>query len=259
MIRRVPWDGPNPAPGEFLAGKGRSYFRIRSVVPLVRPSPDGARLSLDLLRQGASDLPDGAVVHPLSRYAASDPAGPPRIRQITDGPAGVMRDRWRDPSDTRPTAAARPRLVTGYRSSCPLRRMAAAKKSHITDIHIVAADHFRTMYDLAYLGYTMTADGVKVAAGYGPRPGPSQAAHAQSAARGSVQRALARFAPPQTAMLTAIVLQNSSLYAWCAEGRLNASVEMGKLIAILDILADHYDREVDALMQTDAALVLERA
>jgi hypothetical protein len=81
---------------------------------------------------------------------------------------------------------------------------------------------------------------------YGPIPGPTALAAAQSQAMREVARLLSRFATVQREMITQILLLNRTLRAWCqdAEGR-NPQLEMGRLLGILDLLAEHYSAEID--------------
>ena len=177
-----------------------------------------------------------------------DPLGPPLVRQQASqgGPTAVMRAEWRDPEDVRPNAQHRPREIVGYRTYCPLRRMARVQGSQITREHITAADLLRNAVDMAVIGSRGGLDPGGLGAVYGPLSGPSVAALRQSAAMREAQRAISRLAPSQRALLTAIVLLNRTLQSWCADppGR-NAQVEMGRLLGVLDVLADHYASDVD--------------
>jgi hypothetical protein len=254
MLKTVPWDGPDPQPGDYLAQRrGEAPLLVRAVTPN-RHSPD-ARLVLDVAKTRPAQVPDHAVIHPRSRYAASDPAGPPRARQLAaDGETAVVASRWRDPDDVRPTAARRAREIVGYRGYCPLRRMAEQKGSQISERHIIAADHLRGLYDLARLGATGGQDLLAVHTAFGPRAGPAAPATLQAQASAQFAAAFARFAPAQHPLLAAVVLTNHSLYRWCGEEAarrglakpLDPKVEMGKLVALLDILVAHFREAVDA-------------
>jgi hypothetical protein len=177
-----------------------------------------------------------------------DPLGPPLVRQQASqgGPTAVMRSQWRDPDDLRPNAQHRPREIDGYRTYCPLRRMSRSPGSQITPRHIAAADLLRSAVDMAVIGSQGGYGLLGLGGLYGPLAGPSVGALRQSAAQREACRALTRLAPSQRALLTAIVLFNHSLQAWCAEttGR-NPQVEMGRLLGVLDVLADHYAGELD--------------
>src|SRR6478736_2357799 len=153
--KRLPWHGPLPEVGDYLEAKtdGR-YWLIRACEPLRRPDVSGAVISLDLTPYTPSSTPPSpGICHPRSRYAPHDALGPPRVRQVVPGPAQVMRATWRDPDDLRPNAR-RAREITGYRSSCQLRRMSVQRGSPITEAHIVAADHLRSLADLSRVGCT---------------------------------------------------------------------------------------------------------
>jgi hypothetical protein len=157
-----------------------------------------------------------------------------------------MRGAWRDPDDVRPNAQHRPREISGYRTYCPLRRMARAHGSQVTERHIAAADLLRAAVDLAVIGASGVLDLAGLGAVFGPVNGPTRAALRQAAAMAEAQRALTRLAPSQRELLTAVVLFNCSLQTWCARppGH-NAQVEMGRLLGVLDVLADHYAGEID--------------
>lgn len=245
-VKIVQWDGPLPAVGEFIAARTRlgDPWKIRGVQ--IRR---GGLLVLDLYRSGVT--PEGVVIHPSARIQPSDPAGPPRIQQVIgSGPTAVMAASWRDPLDIKPNASHRPRRLTGFRRYCPLRRMIESGGSRqITEDHVRAADLFRADADIARFGLS-TDDGHEGAATRpalgGPRSGPSDKAISQAEALDVVRRTYARFVDSHVAMLTAIVLANRSLHAWCAdiaerEGKAPVpAVEMGKLVSILDILVDCY-------------------
>jgi hypothetical protein len=72
----------------------------------------------------------------------------------------VMPGTWRDPDDVSPSAARTARMVKGWLSYCPLRRMQQrfGVVSGITAEHIAAADHLRRLYDAATLGFTGIKD-----------------------------------------------------------------------------------------------------
>jgi hypothetical protein len=189
-----------------------------------------------------------------------DPLGPPAARQgRVGGPGATMRAVWVDPDDTRPTAARRARTVNGHRTFCPLRRMAAMSGSAVTAAHIMAADRLRRIADLARLGYTGVVELIGSHRQPGPSAGPSLAALAQAGSAAELRRALARFTPAQTGMLSAIVLDGWSIQAWCLHhagpDRVpSAAVEMGRLIAVLDILALHWSFEIETEQRMDLAL-----
>lgn len=243
-VKIVQWDGPLPAVGEFIAARTRlgDPWKIRGVQ--IRR---GGLLVLDLYREGMT--PDGVVIHPAARIQPSDPAGPPRIRQVIgSGPTAVMAASWRDPLDIKPNASRRPRRLTGFRRYCPLRRMIEGGSRQITEDHLRAADLFRADADLARVGRSRDlGDGDAIAQQPGPRTGPTESAVAQAQASVAVRETFARFPVAHAAMLVEIVLGNRSLHSWCAmlaEAADNApvpAVEMGKLVSILDVLVDQYE------------------
>lgn len=255
--RRVPWDGPNPSPGDYLECRHPEtmIWRIDAVTPLTRVDISGARLVLDVAVVQRGGVPEGAVVHPRVRATPTDAQGPARVRQLQQGRGAVMRASWRDPDDLRPNAR-RAREITGWRTFCPLRRMALARGSQIDEQHIVAADLFRLTYDRATIGEsgtTMMPIGSGIA---GPRSGPAAGALAGVAAARDVQRVKRRFPETQWLMLVFVVLQNRTLAAWC--GLLqdtNPQVEMGRLLSALEMLVEHYRFEVDLTLAADRLIV----
>lgn len=263
VIKRVCWDGPHPRPGDYLASRTAGViWQIQTVQVHRSADASGSGLSLALVRQAhPHPLPRGAVLHPASRVHPSDPTGPARTRQIIgSGPTAVMKDHWRDPNDTTPNASHRPREITGYRGYCPLRRMMASKGSQITTAHVMAADRFRTQVDLAMIGCGGERDGEPNHQGFGPHAGPSNGAILQATSSGAIKVALARFAASHLPMLIAIVLNNHSLHWWCAQSQARTGkttppdIEMGRLLTILDILADHYDTAIKADLAVGAIL-----
>lgn len=258
--RRVCWDGPNPSVGDYLAARGSLIWRICGVQIHRRADALGAGLTLSLARQDLP-LPQGAVLHPATRVQTSDPTGPARMRQlIGSGPTAVMKITWRDPSDMTPNASHRPRDITGYRTYCPLRRMKTNRGSQITSAHIMAADQFRTQFDLATIGCGGARDGEPQGQAYGPRKGPSAGAVLQAESALAIRVVFARFAASHQRMLLAIVVHNRSLHAWCALEHARTQkapvpdLEMGRLLTILDILAVHYDVEIKADLAIGAIL-----
>jgi hypothetical protein len=245
--QRVPWEGADPKVGDYLAGRVRcDAWLIAGVSPIRRHDATGARLTLDVRRVTIADIPKGATLHPRSRIAVVDPLGPAVVRiHAGYGQTAVMKTQWRDPDDTRPNASRRPREITGYRTYCPLRRMARLSGSQITVAHIAAADAFRLAVDIATIGLTGEQSGVHGV--YGPTFGPSINAVLQATASSEAAEVVRRLAPSQHRMAEAIVLRNRSLQAWCTErataiGRTaNPEIEMGRLLALLDVLADHYE------------------
>lgn len=168
------------------------------------------------------------------------------------GPTALQRSSWRDPDDTSPTAARTARQVTGYRTFCPLRKMCNGRGSQVTEQHIYAADQLRRSADVAAIGFSAERDGMPVTSlVYGPKPGPSKAAHAQTAAWRDFRRATKIFTPDQMQMIFGIILSNWSIQHWCeAESdrtgrRLNPQVEMGKLLGILECLVGYYRTDID--------------
>jgi hypothetical protein len=252
--KRVPWDGPNPEPGEFLRKRSGDVCLIRAVEPMRKPDSSGARLVLDLASVPIRTLPKDATVHSWMRAVVTISDGPARVRQIhIGGAAAVMKAVWRDPEDNR-TYVRRAREISGWRTFCPLRRMAASRGSQITDEHIVAADLVRECADLALIGFSSRAGAVPIfvdAGGFGPRSGPAEAAIAQVYAMPALRRVVSRLTAGQQRMLAHFVLANRTMSEWCSVVAGNAQVEMGRLLGMLDVLADLHNGEVETALAAD--------
>lgn len=246
MIRQtVAWDGPAPIPGDYLAGRKQSeLWQILGIARL----RGGGRISLDLKPISPAALPENAMVHGWLRMKPHDEDGPARVRQVTGtGPTGVMKSHWRDPDDMTPNASRRPREISGYRTYDPLRRLAAHKGSQFEHRHVLAADMLRGQVDIAVIGRGGRRMDEMLRQGFGPVSGPSGVAIEGVWARENAQRALMRLGPSTRLLVTAIVLMNCSVHAWCAETKppRDAKLETGRLLAALDLLADHYAAEID--------------
>jgi hypothetical protein len=159
-----------------------------------------------------------------------------------------MKTEWRDPTDDKPSALKTARSVTGFRSFCSLRRMMQGPGSQIETKHVRAADKLRTNCDVACLGYT----GLKQLIGlpvdslqYRPSTGPSKNAIKQARACKVVQRAFALFTRRQCELLMFVVLENNPVSQWAQRVGSQPGLEMGTLIAVLDILAKHFDAEIE--------------
>jgi hypothetical protein len=127
--------------------------------------------------------------------------------------------------------------------------MARQAGSQITEAHIKAADALRLMVDIATIGLTGEQSDVRGA--YGPSAGPSINAVIQAGASTQAAQVIQRLAPSQCRMAETIVLHNRSLQAWCHEEaaatgrRVNPEIEMGRLLALLDVLTDQFGLEDD--------------
>jgi hypothetical protein len=158
-----------------------------------------------------------------------------------------MRATWRDPDDITPGARRTPREIHGWRSYDPLRRMLAFATSGVTHAHIAAADKLREQVDLATMGYSAARPLIYVEQQPQPRHGGGAAAVSQVRAARAVRRVIALFSRQQLRMIEAIVLGNMTLRAWTRSlpGQpASQPVEKGKLLAILDVLAQHFASEI---------------
>jgi hypothetical protein len=239
-------------PGEWLASEaGRRVYHIGRVQHLHRAmSSPKPRLLLTVARYPAASLPADAVLHPWDRTMPPDPTAPQAVRIRQEGATAVMRmPKPQGPAARNPDAPA-----ARWRSYCPLRRLLRQAGSSVTVEHVLAADHLRLLVDLATLGTgAPRGDGEPHGMMSGPVLGPSVGAVAQAHAAADVDRALGRFAAGQRELLVAVVLRSMSVQAWCdllgarqSGHPPNARVEMGRLLACLDLLAEHFTDAVAA-------------
>jgi len=186
-----------------------------------------------------------------------DPTLPPAVRRgrrrlIEGGQNVVVQANWTDPDDVRPDAKRKPRQIEGWRTLCVLRHIEQVG-GDIEPRHIRAGDWLRQRFDLATKGLSSPRElyegGSHVAPG--PRAGPSAGAIASAMADSEVQVALRPFSFEQCRLLSAIVLENMAIQKWAAaeserrDRRVSASIEQGKLIAILEILAKRQEGEIE--------------
>lgn len=192
--------------------------------------------------------------------APTSPFEPPTVRQQQrgGGPTAVMSSAWVDPADTTPGASKYARQVTGWRTYCPLRKMAAMKGTQVGMEHIFAADKLRAAADLATHGYSAERDGGWVDRAYGPRGGPSDGAIEQVYACLGFSRVMKLFTGDQQRMIVAVLLENRSVHAWCSvelaahSRRLDPKMETGRLLGILDVLVAHYRTEIERDVRSGA-------
>ena len=183
---------------------------------------------------------------------------PPKVRrsQREGGPSAVVETDWADPDDDRPNQR-QARRVKGWRTFDPLRRMHAAYGSHVTAEQIVAADLLRQAFDLASMGLSQMpiwlSEGVNLITHRQPSFGPPASALAQTHACRVFDRAMKGFVlPDEQRMIGAIILSNIDMPMWCRmkQERLdldvmpNAGIEVGRLLAILERLTEHFDGEI---------------
>jgi hypothetical protein len=215
---------------------------IRAVTPLAKPDVSGATILLDVLRIKRKDLTDGIVVHPATRMLASDALGPPRVQQTHQK---AMRASWRDPDDLRPNAR-KGREISGWHSFDPLRVLARDPSSGVTEDHIRAADHLRGLNDIAGIGMSSRDNVLPIGATvHLPRFGPVPAAVRAARAARELMRVMRRFSAEAWRMVTVIVLWNRTLHLWCQESGGSEARELGRLLAALDLLAEHFASEID--------------
>lgn len=162
----------------------------------------------------------------------------------------AMVSTWRDPDDVSPLRREA-REVKGFRTACTLRRMALKPNSGITWEHIAAADQLRRAADLAAMGYTGDRPLWFVNLSMQPRSGLTAADLARNRAHREVARVLRLFPLPYMRQLLAfVILENHSLADWVrwlevhTGNRVPPGPEKGRLLVILDTLAQHFASEI---------------
>lgn len=165
----------------------------------------------------------------------------------------VMKSSWRDPDDLNPHQRLA-REVTGYRGFDPLRkcRKRHGDASSITERHIAAADILRALCDGGRFGFSALKDYAMpvTEVRYQPLLGPPATARRQAQCQTRFVRAMTLFTFKESQLLTFVVLLNQSIAKWvdalaAAGVAARPAVEMGKLVAILDQLEEHFSSEVD--------------
>ena len=175
---------------------------------------------------------------------------PPAV-QLASGKA--MRSEWRDPTDVMPSAARAVKTITGYRRYCPLRRCRwrHGESSNVSEKHILAADRLRALADAIAYGFTGKRDRwIYIQSNFGPVSGPNRAALKQARASYEFHRVMKLFDVEQRELLTAVVLLNMSVAAWCRERRsqerpMDERKTRQALMVCLDILAEHFASEIE--------------
>jgi hypothetical protein len=155
--------------------------------------------------------------------------------------------------DTAPSAARTARTITGYRTYCPLRRYRERQGSFgsITERHILAADELRRLADAVVIGFGGRRDMLTIQSlTYGPRSGPTVAALRQAKAWLPYRRAMKLFCQGQRELIAHVILLNWTVARWTErlrESGLTADPkqELGRLVSILDVLAEHFGSEID--------------
>lgn len=160
-------------------------------------------------------------------------------------PLHAMRAVWRDPDDITPGARRTPREITGFRTFCPLRRMAGDPASGIQAWHIMAADKLRELVDMATLGFSTDRPLIYVQQTTLPRWGLNPAAVAQIKATRSVLRVITLFSRYELRLVEAIVLRNMTVRAWSIDSGARQGTVKATLLDILDRLAQHFESEID--------------
>ena len=166
--------------------------------------------------------------------------------------AQVDASAWRDPENLASGAERKAREVKGYRRHDVLRSM-QARGAPITPEHIAAAERVRVAWEIAEIGLSPGGLGLKSGIGRtapAPRLGLSDSQIREVEAWSEFRRVVARIGPTLGRMLGAIVLANFSVPAWCRaleheDGRRrDQKTETGRLLALLDVLAEFYGAEI---------------
>ena len=175
--------------------------------------------------------------------------GPPRVRREEGHPAQVERGHWQDPAgDTAPE-------VYGWRTACVLRKMARRDGSRIKEEHLAAVQMIRVSWDVGTYGLTPGGAGLKLSGGdavaAGPSAGPSAASEHQVEEWRNFRRAAAVVPLGLAELFAWVVVQNRDVTSWCARmdrlhhpRRHDRNVETGRLLVLLDLLAEHYDGKI---------------
>jgi hypothetical protein len=164
-----------------------------------------------------------------------------------------MRSEWRDPTDMMPSAIRTVKTITGYHRFCPLRRCRwrHGRSSIVSEKHILAADRLRTLADAVAYGFTGKRDmWIYIQSNFRPVSGPNRAALKQVRACYEFHRVMKPFDAEQREALTAVVLLNMSVAAWCRELRsqerpTNERRTRQALVVCLDMLAEHFASEIE--------------
>jgi hypothetical protein len=188
----------------------------------------------------------------------------PEITREVGHPAQVSIATWRDPVQIAHGSERQAREVRGYRRSDVLRRM-KARGCRISDEHIAAAEKVRIAYEVATIGLTPGGLGIYAGAGIrhgsGPRGGLSAAQQFEVACWTNYRRVVRRIGPAQEEILVWVVLCNHDISSWCERiaqrtgRRVDRKIETGRLLALLDMLVEHYASEIaeDRLMGREPA------
>jgi hypothetical protein len=219
-----------------------AVWLIRQVTPLRKPDVSGATVLLDVAHIKRSALEPGIVIHSASRMLPADVLGPPRVQQ-THGK--TMRASWRDPDDFRPNAR-KGREISGWIAFDPLRLLARDPSSGVTDDHIRAADYLRLQAEIAMLGMAARDNILPIGAiVHLPKLGPAPAAVRSARASSELIRVIRRFSTEAWLMVQVIVLWNRTLTQWCHDRERSIQTETGRLLAALDLLAEHFGTEIE--------------
>ena len=142
-------------------------------------------------------------------------------------------------------------MVSGWRGYCPIRKMRGNPANQITEAHVHAADMLREAADLAWLGYSGERPMLYVAMTAQPRAGMSKADMARNKALRDLGRAIRIFTREQRELIASVILRNESLNSWCRRkteetgARYDPLAEKHRLLLILDMLAAHFDSEIE--------------
>jgi hypothetical protein len=125
--------------------------------------------------------------------------------------------------------------------------------SSVTAKHVAAADKLRRLADLAAIGCTGRKDlwlPIQAMQPPGPLTGHSLAAIRQAKAWPAYRRAMVLFSVNERELIAFVILLNWSVTRWVSrlreQGRsAMVNVEQGKLLAILDVLAEHFASEIE--------------
>ena len=189
--------------------------------------------------------------------------GPPDIQFATITHQGVIireplviSDTWRDPTDTSSQAQRHgAKMVKGARVAWQIERLHRSSPREITEAHVKAATHYMRDFDMGVQG--ATGSGWAEAVDGGSNDGYSAA---RIEALTAHRLANASLGNSGVHIITMVIVNNATITKLATNLKTNNHRAMGRFIATMDRLRDHYDaqkppKQTRAKPQTDQAIV----
>jgi hypothetical protein len=178
-----------------------------------------------------------STLQPLPSLVAEKPPAQQRTNET------VMKAEWLDPTDSDPRRRV---LLTasGYRRTCQLRRCLArlGHLSRFTEVHALAADRLRVIFDGAMLGFSALRDWRPVqSVQFRVSPGPTTTAMRQLRCRQAFDQVWSLFTVEVRAILALVVLRREGVTAAAATLGLRKALLTQCLIEALDRLCLWFD------------------